>query len=227
MTDYSAKTEVEVGPTWSLDLELSAAAAPTPSSVIEEEAVFIDRLRTGDDAAYEELVRRFGGRLLSTARRVLGNEDDASDAVQEAFLCAFKAIDRFSGDSKLSTWLHRIVVNASLMKLRGKRRKPEQSIEDLLPSFDDTGHMVEIADEHAIPGDVVVEQREVRLMVRKCVDELPEAYRTVLILRDIEELETEEVADQLGITSTAVRVRLHRARQALRTLLERKFKGAF
>lgn len=227
MTDYSAKTEVEVGPTWSLDLELSAAAAPTPSSVIEEEAVFIDRLRTGDDVAYEELVRRFGGRLLSTARRVLGNEDDARDAVQEAFLCAFKAIDRFSGDSKLSTWLHRIVVNASLMKLRGKRRKPEQSIEDLLPSFDDTGHMVEIADEHAIPGDVVVEQREVRLMVRKCVDELPEAYRTVLILRDIEELETEEVADQLGITSTAVRVRLHRARQALRTLLERKFKGAF
>lgn len=218
---YGALTSVRKGRKI-VDREPGMAAEPLPAGA-DEEAVLVARLRRGDDGAYEELVRRFGGRMLATARRVLNNEEDARDAVQEAFLCAFKALDRFSGESKVSTWLHRIVVNASLMKLRGKRRKPEQSIEDLLPSFDENGTLVDIPDEGAVAVDVQVEREQSRLIVRKCIDQLPESYRTILMLRDIEELDTDEVAAMLDITPTAVRVRLHRARQALRTLIERAF----
>ena len=94
-----------------------------------DEAKLIDALRAGDGDAYGQLVRRYGGRLLAVTRRLLREEEDARDAVQEAFLSAFKAIDRFEGQARLSTWLHRIAVNAALMKLRSKRRRPETSIE--------------------------------------------------------------------------------------------------
>ena len=90
----------------------------------EDDARLLEGLRRGDDAAYEELVRSQGGRLLAVTRRILGDEDDARDAVQEAFLSAFKSIDRFQGGSLVSTWLHRIAVNAALMKLRSRRRRP-------------------------------------------------------------------------------------------------------
>jgi RNA polymerase sigma factor (sigma-70 family) len=91
----------------------------------------VEGLRRGDEEAFAALVRREGARLLATARRLLGSTQDAEDAVQEAFLQAHRAIDRFNGDSRLSTWLHRIVVNAALMKLRSRRRKPEQALDEL------------------------------------------------------------------------------------------------
>src|SRR6058998_791665 len=98
------------------------------------------RLRQGDEAAYATLVREYGGRMLAVARRVLCNEEDARDAVQEAFLQAFRSIQRFRGDSNLATWLHRIVTNAALMKLRSTSRHPHVSVAELLPQFDETGH---------------------------------------------------------------------------------------
>ncbi len=90
----------------------------------------LERLRSGDDAAFEQLVREHGGRMLAVARRFLRQEEDARDAVQDAFLSAYRALEDFEGNARLSTWLHRIVVNAALMKLRTRRRKPERSIED-------------------------------------------------------------------------------------------------
>src|SRR5262245_46486063 len=99
------------------------------------EGRFLERLRSGDEQAYEELVRGYTGRLLATARRFLPRTEDAQDAVQEAFLSAFRSVDRFRGGSRLSTWLHRILVNACLMKLRGASRRPEAPIEDYLPKF--------------------------------------------------------------------------------------------
>ncbi len=139
---------------------------PTPRS--DGDGALVERLRRGDPEAFEALVRQYGGRMLATARRLVGTEDDARDVVQEAFLAAFRAIDTFAGAARLSTWLHRIVVNGALMKLRSRRRRREESIEGLLPRFDDDGHWAEPA-------------------------------------------------------SSAVKTRLHRARQALRTLLEREF----
>ena len=129
-------------------------------------------------------------------------------------------IHAFDGDAQLATWLHRIVVNAALMKLRTRRRKPEQSIEPMLPAFAEDGHH---ASRPVVAWTTSAEdallRRETRAQVRAAIAELPERYRTVLLLRDIEERSTREAADLLGITENAVKLRLHRARQALATEL--------
>jgi RNA polymerase sigma-70 factor (ECF subfamily) len=185
-----------------------------------DDAELLAALKAGDDAAYELLVRSYTPRMLSVARRFLRSEEDARDAVQDAFLSAFRAIDRFEGNSRISTWLHRIVVNASLMKLRTRRRKPERSIEELMPGFLENGHLEQPASEwRKLPEDQVA-QSELRELLLEKIHELPESHRTVLLLRDIEELDTEETAKTLELTPGAVKTRLHRARLALRGLLE-------
>ena len=198
-------------------LRVSTLASAAEASADGE---LLDRLRAGDEEAYEELVRTNGGRMLAVARRLLSSEEDARDAVQEAFLLAFRALAQFESGCRLSTWLHRIVVNAALMKLRSRRRHPEGSIEELLPRFD--------ADGHRIPGDVAeddledvkLEKDELRQVVRGCIARLPEHYRTVLVLRDIDELSTEEASELLNLSRDAVKTRLHRAREALQKLLQ-------
>ena len=183
-----------------------------------DEATLVAALQAGDDDAFEQLVRRYGGRMLEVAQRFVGEGDDARDVVQEAFLSAFRAIDRFEGTARLSTWLHRITVNAALMRLRSRRRRPEESLDELLPRFEADGHRIS-------PGEpwqplAALEGAELRTLVRRRIDELPERYRTVLLLRDIEELETGEVAVLLGVNTGTVKTRLHRARLALRSLLD-------
>ena len=198
-------------------------ASATP---VDDEAALVAQLRAGDEGAYEQVVRAYGGRLLAVARRIVGTEEDARDVVQDAFLNAFKSFARFEGNAKLSTWLHRIVVNAALMKLRTRKRKPEQSIESMLPSFLDDGHHEERFQSWDEPVDKVMERKEARELVRQQIDALPEGYRTVLVLRDIEGLDTEETAKVLGLSVNATKIRLHRARQALRTLLAPHFRSA-
>jgi len=176
-------------------------------------------LRAGDDAASVQLMKRHWGPLFSTARRFLRNEEDARDAVQEAFISAHQAIHRFEGGSTLSTWLHRILINNCLMKLRTRRRRPEDSIEDLLPRFQEDGHEVH---NNLLWSDQITDEltrKETCRLVRELIDQLPDTYRTVVLLRDIKEEDTREVAVLLGITENAVKIRLHRARQALRALL--------
>jgi RNA polymerase sigma-70 factor (ECF subfamily) len=192
----------------------------TRTTTTSSEHDLIAGLRVGDDAAYERLVREHGGAMLAVARRYLRGEDDARDVVQEALLSAFRGIASFDADAKLSTWLHRIVVNCALMKLRTRRRRPEDAIDDLLPSFDEQGAFVHgVVDWDAPAPESLVARRQMRWIVRRCIDRLPESYRALLILRDIEERDTEEAADALGLTVSAVKSRLHRARQALRELL--------
>ena len=188
-----------------------------------DEAALVAALRAGHDWAFEAVVRVYGRRLLAVARRFTGSDEDAQDVVQSAYLNAFRALDDFEGTAQLSTWLHRIVVNTALMTLRSRRRKPEESIEDILPAFREDGHHVEQFAEWSLPADRLIERQETRAIVRACIDELPDSYRAVLILRDIEELSTQEAAQRLEITATAVKVRLHRARQALSTLLRRHY----
>jgi RNA polymerase sigma-70 factor (ECF subfamily) len=189
------------------------------------DTALLARLRGGEDAAYEELVRTHGPRLLATAKRLLPNEEDARDAVQDAFLSAFRSLDGFAGDALLSTWLHRITVNAALMKLRARRRKPEASIDELLPRFLEDGHQADPAVPWRAPDESPLERAQTRELVRKSIDALPESYRTVLVLRDLEELDTEETAALTGLTVNAVKTRLHRARQALRQLLDPHFRS--
>ena len=192
------------------------------ASAIDDQRL-IAALREGDEWAFETMVRLYGGRLLAVARRLTRNEDDAQDVLQSAYLSAFRALKEFEGTCQLSTWLYRIVVNTALMKLRSRRRKPEESIETLLPAFLEDGHHAEQFSEWSTPADQLIEREETRVTVRSCIDQLPDNYRLVLMLRDIEERPTQEVADLLGLTTTAVKVRLHRARQALSTLLRREY----
>jgi RNA polymerase sigma-70 factor (ECF subfamily) len=146
--------------------------------------------------------------------------------VQTAYLSAFRSLKHFEGGCLLSTWLHRIVVNAALMKLRSRRRRPEESIESLLPTFLEDGHHSETFSRNDLPADALLERQETRAAVRACIAQLPEHHRSILVMRDIEDVSTGEVASLLGITPNAVKIRLHRARQALATLLRREFKAA-
>lgn len=190
-----------------------------------DEVSLVTRLQAGDATSFEILVRTFGGRMLAVARRMLGNEDDAQDALQDAFLSAVKSIQQFASQSSLGTWLHRIVANAALMKLRTRRRRPETLIDDLLPKFLADGHQADPAVDWRDTADVALLKSESRQFVRDSIQQLPEIYRTVLILRDIEEFDTETTAQMLEITESVVKTRLHRARLALRTLLDRYFRG--
>jgi RNA polymerase sigma-70 factor, ECF subfamily len=194
---------------------------PKASLARDVEAALVQRLKAGDEAACEALVREHGGRLLAVARRYVRGDEDARDAVQEAFIAAFRSIDRFEGGSSISTWLHRILINCCLMKLRSRRRRPETSIEELLPTFDETGHRVLHEESWPESLEATLDRRQTRERVREAIGRLPEKYRTVILLRDIEELSTEETARSLRTTPTAIKVRLHRARQALRELMAR------
>jgi RNA polymerase sigma-70 factor (ECF subfamily) len=185
-----------------------------------DDAALLEKLRTGDEAAYEALVRTYGGRMLAVARGFLRNEEDARDCVQSAYVSAFTGLKSFKGGCQLSTWLHRIVVNAALMKLRTRRRKPEESIEPMLPTYFDDGHHTEDFSDWGVQADRILEQKQLRAAVRAGIETLPESYRTVLMLRDVEEMTTEEVAEQIGVSANAIKIRLHRARQALCTVLQ-------
>lgn len=184
-----------------------------------DERDLVLRLREGDDAAYEEVIRRHGPMLVGVASRLLRDPDDALDCFQEAMLRAFEKIDSFDGRSKISTWLYRIVVNTCLMRLRASKARPLVSIEELLPVFDSNDCRIESLIQPP-PAETLLEREETRGVVRAAVDSLPDSYRTVLVLRDFEELSTAEVADLLGIEPNNVKVRLHRARAALKKLLE-------
>ena len=199
-----------------------AETLPTPADPVAHEAELVERLRGSDAHAYEQLINEYGGRMMAVARRLLRNEEDARDAVQEAFLGAFRNLDQFEGSARLSTWLHRIVVNAALMKLRSKSRRPEQSIDELLPRFNAGGEAEELPRRWSEVSEAL-EQKETRQLVQDLIGKLPDSYRTVLLLRDIEQMDTQEAADVLGISENAVKTRLHRARQALRSLLDEHF----
>lgn len=191
----------------------------TSERIFPGDASLVARLKAGDGEAFETMVRTMGGRLLSVARRMLGDEEAARDAVQDAFLSAFRSLDGFDGHSQLSTWLHRIVVNAALMKIRTRQRRPEQPLEPLLPTFADDGHHAEAVTAWGHSPERLLEQQETRAIVRAAIASLPHSYRAALLLRDIEGLSTHEAAVALGITDNALKLRLHRARQALTTLL--------
>lgn len=180
-------------------------------------------LRVGDLTAFEKIIREQGGVLLAVARRLLRNDDEAREAVQDAFVSAFRSCSRFEGASRISTWLHRIVVNTCLMRLRTQRRRVEVSIDEWLPPFLPDGHHETAFVDWSNAAHALVEQQETCALVRRCIDRLPEAYRTVLLMRDIEGIPVDEVAAALEISPNAVHIRLHRARQALRTFLDPVF----
>ena len=199
------------------------AVAATP--IWENEDALLAALEAGDNEAFSHLVRTYGPRMLATARRLLRDKEAAQEALQDAFLSVHRSISRFERRSSLATWLQRIVTNAALMKLRSKGRLQECAFDDVLPKFDDLGYLIgpcTMTDESV---DQLMERAAVRKLVRESIDRLPDGHRTILLLRDIEGFATAEVAEFLEISTNAAKVRLHRARLALRKLLEPALQG--
>jgi RNA polymerase sigma-70 factor (ECF subfamily) len=185
----------------------------------------ISELRRGVTSVTEKFVRNNVGWMLVVARRILGDEGHANDCVQDAFSSIFKNLDSFRGESSLRTWMHRIVVNQALMSLRARKRLKEASIDDLLPIFDENGCRVEDRWTDLETPESLLEKSQTKETVIALIDMLPDNYRTVLLLRDIEELSVSEVAELLNLSETNVKVRVHRARSALKKLLEPLLRG--
>jgi len=197
-----------------------APRAPDASAPDPGDAPLLAALRAGEPGAFDTLVRLHGPRMRAAIARLRGPAADADDILQDAFLSAFRALGRFEGRSRLSTWLHRIAVNAALMRLRGRRDEPTGDIEALLPHFSPYGAFTEAQHRWAEPPEAALQREELRAQVQAAIGRLPENYRIALVLRDIEGLENAEIAATLDISVNAAKIRVHRARQALKALLE-------
>ena len=184
----------------------------------------LDALLKGDADTFERLVQKESPRLFRMIMRILQDEDEARSVMQETYLQAYKRLDTFRRESKFSTWLYAIGLNlarASLRKLKRFDTLEEDKIDRLQPSF--TGGMFSQSPDAWNPQKFT-ELSERKQLVHNAIAQLPVDYRTVVTLRDIEELSTTEVAQVLDISEGAVRVRLHRARHALRKLLDQYFR---
>ncbi|HEX4387682.1 MAG TPA: RNA polymerase sigma factor [Solirubrobacteraceae bacterium] len=185
----------------------------------EDEASVVRRVAGGDRAAFTLLMRAHNRRLYRLARASLGDPTEAEDAVQDAYLNAYRSIGAFRGESALSTWLSRLVLNECLARQRRRLRR-----ENVIPmvSFESTTENVSgIADEGADPPDKAAGRAQMRAILESKVGQLPETFRTVFVMRSVEELSVEETADVLGLTEETVRSRHFRARGLLRESLAR------
>jgi RNA polymerase sigma-70 factor (ECF subfamily) len=196
-----------------------------PEKLSEPEEAMLEQSLSCSPVEAERLVRDNIGWMLALAQRMLGDRTLAEDVVQEAFIAAFRGLPTFAGRSSLKTWLNRITVNASLMKLRHLKRLGEQSIDEYLPEFDRYDCRIEAPWTNLVSVEDVLESEQLRLLVSEATAKLPDTYRIVLQLRDLEGYDTGEVAELLGISTSNVKVRLHRARAALKKLLEPILRG--
>ncbi|HLX42992.1 MAG TPA: RNA polymerase sigma factor [Bryobacteraceae bacterium] len=199
-----------------------SATPTTPLPAGFDEAALVAKAKAGDAQAFTDLVKQYERKIYRLAKHITQNDEDAEDVLQESFLKAYEHLDNFQGNSKFYTWIVRIAVNESLMKLR--KRKGDRTVP--LDEPVDTGEEM-VTREIAVWEDNP-EQRysreEIQEILDKAVEGLKPDFRTVFILRDIEELSTEETAETLGISVPAVKSRLLRARLALREKLTRQFK---
>jgi RNA polymerase sigma-70 factor (ECF subfamily) len=179
------------------------------------------RAAEGDESAFEQLVVRHRGRVYRLARRLTGDDGDAQDSLQETFLQVYRKLKSFRSESRFSTWLFRVATNAALMQRRSRARRPAESLESYLPRFDAGGRHAATPEELAAAGrvDDVLDRKLLAEKARAGIERLPDLYREAFVLRDLEELETAEVAEVLGIEPTTVRQRVHRARLMLRGYL--------
>lgn len=176
----------------------------------QTEAELIAAAQAGERSAFDELVRRTFVDTFTLARRLTGNDEDARDVVQDSYLRAWKAIGKFRGDAQFSTWMYRITANAASSSVQKRRRQRTEPLDDVR----------EIADTRADNQPATVaESSEALGRISYALDELPEKLRAVVVLKDVYDLPHEAIAEELGITVAAAKVRLHRARRKLRDAL--------
>jgi RNA polymerase sigma-70 factor (ECF subfamily) len=195
---------------------------PVSSQAGADETALVAQSREGDTAAFGELVRRYEGKIFRLAQHVTQNREDAEDVLQETFMKAYEHLDQFQGNSKFYTWIVRIAVNQALMKLRRRKTDKSVSLDETIDTGEDT--MVrEIAAWDEDP-EQQFSRDELGGILDTAVQSLEPPYRSVFVLRDIDELSTEETAEALGLSVPAVKSRLLRARLQLREKLTRYFK---
>ena len=195
-------------------------------SARDTEVLLLERLRAQDASVLEILMERYTPRIYRVAFGITRSHGDAEEVVQDVFLTLFHKIDSFEGRAALGTWLYRVAANAALIKRRGKRAEVEVHLEDYLPTFKADGHRegdraLLLADWSGTPERELL-SGEAREILEEGLALLPDHYRAILVLRDVEELSNEEVAEALGESVSSVKSRLHRARMALREVLTRR-----
>ena len=191
------------------------------TSPADPDRPLVERAQAGDTRAFGELVERYQGRVFALTRRILKDDDEAEDALQETFLSAFRGLKNFKQEARFSTWIFRVASNAALMRLR-KKRHDTVSLER--PGEDEDGPALELVDWGKTPEEELLD-RETKDVMDKAIAELPADYAAVFQLRDVEGLSNEDAAEALGTTVAATKSRLHRARLFLRERLNRHFAG--
>ena len=199
------------------------ADSPSSASAVVSDLDLVERSRTGDQAAFSELVERHAPKIYRLARHITKNDEDAEDVLQDSFFKSYSRLDQFQGDSKFYTWLVRIAVNESLMRLRKRRVRKTVSLDEELQTPDGAVKR-EIADGGENP-EQTYSRDQTRRFIEDAVDSLAEAYRTVFLLRDVEGFSTEETAKTLDLSISAVKSRLLRARLQLREKLQNRVNG--
>ena len=189
------------------------------TNITDEELV--ENARKGDEDSFEKLVLRYKDKVYRIAYRLSGDAHDAEDILQKTFLQVYQRLGTFRGEARFSTWLHRVAMNIALMHQRTARRHPAESLEQYLPQYDANDRLLRLDLDYGrvARADELMEKKELAKTAREAINRLPDDYRFVLVLRDLEDLSTSEVARVLEIEEGTVRVRLHRARLMLRGYL--------
>ena len=190
-----------------------------------QDTQLLERIRADDPRAFEEFVERYGDRIYRFGRRMCIDSENAGDVLQETLIAAYRSLKHLDHPEALRSWVYRVAGNACLMMQRKRRRADESeiSLEDLLPAGEE-GPAGEIPDPSELP-DEEASRREVGERIQQAIGDLPEHYRIVLVMRDVDGLSTKETAEALGLEDSAVKMRLHRARLMLRKVLEQTLSG--
>jgi RNA polymerase sigma-70 factor, ECF subfamily len=203
-------------------MRMEAIQSKATETAVSDELALVQAAKQGDVSAFEQLVKRYDRNIFRIAQHITQNREDAEDVVQDAFLKAYENLDQFQGNSKFYTWLVRIAVNESLMKLRRRKTSKTVSMDEDVET--EEGSMPrEFADWSPNP-EQQYGQSELSEILRKTIQGLPASFRTVFVLRDVEGLSTEETAEMLDLSIPAVKSRLLRARLQLRERLNKYFK---
>jgi RNA polymerase sigma-70 factor (ECF subfamily) len=194
----------------------------------EADEVLVERARHKDVTAFETLVSRYEDKLYRLAMRFVRNETDAQEILQEAFLSAWKNLPKFEGRAQFGSWMYRVTVNAALMLLRSRNRHPEIGVDELEPTalseaVGQASQATGAQSDWSQRPDNQFQSEELKKHIQQAVDTLPAGLRTVFLLRDVDELSTEDTAEVLGLSVPAVKTRLHRARLSLREAIGRYF----
>jgi RNA polymerase sigma-70 factor (ECF subfamily) len=195
---------------------VSHAMALTAAAELSDEAI-VDRVRSGDTALYEILMRRHNQRLYRTIRAILREDRDVEDVMQQTYLDAYTHLHQFKGDAQFATWLTRIAVNRAIRSGRGSRRQLELITTDC---EHDPG--IEDAPSAGLDPEHIMYGRELNVVLESLLDELPDSFRVVFVLREVEDLSTAETAASLSINEETVKTRLHRAKRMLRDRVDRR-----